>query len=252
MARVRATVAVVLAAAVAAATVAAAAATPDAASATTDAGMAIGPVPAVERVLAHRLETAPVLAEVPTASDMAATLHAEEGDSDGEEEEQGETAILDPLSRGRRDDGRRRRQWQRRPAPRQCIVKVWEVLKAPPTKYRSRRGSPRQVLLVRKVLTARRVRGGRLGRRATRTKAWACTKRWAKVRSGRTTHWRPRYVCTYVGTPWRMCSSWRRRRAYRALCGRRLRRVGRVWPAVRVRPEGGARCDADPEPSPEY
>lgn len=126
MARVRATVAaVVLAAAVAAATVAAAAATPDAASATTDAGMAIGPVPAFERALAHRLETAPVPAEVPTASDMAATLHAEEGDSDGEEEEQqGETTTLDPLSRSRRGDGRRWRQWQRRPAPRQSIVKV--------------------------------------------------------------------------------------------------------------------------------
>lgn len=140
MARVRATVAAVaLAAAVAVATVAAAAAaTPDATSATTNAP--IGPVPAVERAVAHRLGAAPVPAEEPTASDMAATLHAEEGDSDGEEEEQGETAILDPLSRGRRDDGRRRRQWKRRPAPRQCIVKVWEVLKAPPTKGRSRRG----------------------------------------------------------------------------------------------------------------
>ncbi|GAB0496083.1 hypothetical protein MMPV_007393 [Pyropia vietnamensis] len=114
-----------------------------------------------------------------------------------------------------------------------------------------------EVLLIRRIITARRIRGGRLGRRGSRTKAWACTKRWVKVRGGwrrgggRHTYWRPRYMCRYVGTPWRMCANRWQRRRYGGLCGRHLRRVRRTWPAVRVRPETGNRCDADPEPSPE-
>lgn len=145
------------------------------------------------------------------------------------------------------------RPWKPRPTPPKCIIKVWEVLKAPA--HPGRHGSPAQLLLIRVVVTAHRLRGGRLGRRATATKAWACVKRWAKrstgAAGGRRSGRRLRFVCAFVGAPSRVCGSYAARRRYAALCGGRLRRVGRVWPLVRVRPEAGPRCGGHPEPSPE-
>lgn len=239
MAGLRATVAaVVLAAAVAVTAAAAATSAAAAPDSTTMREPVIGPVPAVEPVPASTVWDAADATAVGAATvELAATVHDEYA-SDDEEEAQATT--LGATSRAPR----------RRNPPPTCILKVSEELRAPTYRGRPPR-SPAAVLLIRRVTTARRGRGGRLGRRQTRAKAWACVKRWSRVTVGRRYRWRPRYACRYVGTPWRVCAGRWRRRRYAALCGGRLRRVRRVSPAVRVRPEGGERCDADPQPSPE-
>lgn len=196
--------------------------------------------------------TVPVAtADEPAAGEAAvAAAVGEPAEHNSVVDEEGEPA-LSTLIHTRGHDGYRR--WKPRRTPPKCIVKVWEVLKVPA--HPGRHGSPAQLLLIRVVVTAHRLRGGRLGRRATATKAWACIKRWAKRTAGSTGRrhggGRPRYVCAFVGTPARVCGSHAARRPYAALGGRRLRRVGRVWPPVRVRPEAGPRCGGHPEPSPE-
>lgn len=254
MAPVRATPVVVAALAVVAA-VAVAGVVPVAVQATNwaaEAGSAGESTSIIDRTTAAVRAVAPVAtADSPVADEAA--IPATDGDlavEDSPVDEEGEPT-MDTLIHTRGHGGYRR--WKPRPTPPTCIVKVWEVLKAPA--QRRRRDSPAQLLLIRMVVTAHRLRGGRLGRRAAKTKAWVCTRRWARrmhgQAGGRHGYGRPRYECDFVGTPGRVCAGHAARRRYAALCGHRLHRVGRVWPPVRVRPEAGKRCGGHPEPSPE-
>lgn len=95
-----------------------------------------------------------------------------------------------------------------------------------------------------------------LGRRASTTTAFVCTKRWFRVPGrgwgGRPHRYRPRTVCERAGGRGQVCRTpWLRRR-FPAVCAPQLRRVGSVWPAVNMPTEGGTRCDEDPQPSPEF
>ncbi|KAK1870326.1 hypothetical protein I4F81_012788 [Pyropia yezoensis] len=141
--------------------------------------------------------------------------------------------------------------------PATCILAVQDALNVPPRWYLRRNGIRlEQTVVLRTVRTARRRPGGRLGRRASTTTAFVCTKRWFRVPGrgwgGRPHRYRPRTVCERAGGRGQVCRTpWLRRR-FPAVCAPQLRRVGSVWPAVNMPTEGGTRCDEDPQPSPEF
>lgn len=226
MARLRATAVAALVAAavgVAAATVPA----PVAAAAVAGAGV-VGPLPEVAPAAADVTPFAAAAAFDDIAGDVDAAVEAagwegEEGEEEGEEQGTPLDAVL-------RASYRRRRT---------CIVKVRQVVVAPLW-----RSNNRVLAVIRKVTKAVVKKRGRLGRRFTMTKVWACVKRWGGGKRRR------RYQCVRVWNPRKACKNKRGGRNA-AVCARKVRQVKRPSPPVRVWAERGKRCEEEPMPSPD-